>query len=73
MNELEHNCDTCKGSSGSPLINSNDLIIGLNCGAVKNKDMNYGCFIGEIIDKLEKRRGKRKKKNRDYKRRSKKG
>jgi len=46
---FEHNCDTRKGSSGSPIINMFKLVIGIN---LEDDKKNYGTFIGAIIDKL---------------------
>lgn len=47
---IYHNCDTRKGSSGSPLIDIYKLVIGIHYGG--DKKINYGTFIGRIIDKL---------------------
>jgi len=52
--DFEHTCDTRKGSSGSPIININKQVIGIHYGGSKKKDINYGFFIGAIIDKMEK-------------------
>ena len=49
---FHHNCDTREGSSGSPLLNSNQQVIGIHFGCNKQKTTNYGIFIGFIIDKL---------------------
>ena len=50
--EFEHNCDTKTGSSGSPLINNNKHVIGIHYGCDPNERVNYGHFIGAIIDQL---------------------
>ena len=52
--EFEHNCDTRKGSSGSPIICYSGNVIGIHYGGERNKEKNYGHFIGEIIEKLKK-------------------
>ena len=49
-----HTLDTRKGSSGSPIcIIDNRNLIGIHCGGDSNKNINYGTFIGIIIDNLE--------------------
>ena len=47
-----HNCDTREGSSGSPLLNIEQKVIGIHYGCNKNETENYGVFIGAIIDLL---------------------
>ena len=49
---FEHNCDTRKGSSGSPIINLFKLVIGIHFGGDKKNEKNFGTFIGAIIDKI---------------------
>ena len=49
---FEHSCDTRNGSSGSPIINNNSLVIGIHYGGDKNNTTNYVYFIGAILDKL---------------------
>ena len=53
-NEFEHNCDTRQGSSGSPIIGYNGSVIGIHYGGNRNKDKNYACFLGAVIEKLKK-------------------
>ena len=49
--EFKHNIDTEYGSSGSPIILFNTLkVIGIHKGGDKNKEINYGSFIGEIFN-----------------------
>ena len=47
-----HNCDTREGSSGSPILNSDQKVIGIHIGCNNKKTTNVGIFIGFIIDKL---------------------
>jgi hypothetical protein len=52
-NEFKHNCDTDKGSSGSPIILASNLnVIGIHTGGeVKtNESFNLGTFIGTIMN-----------------------
>ena len=48
-----HDCATKEGSSGSPLINNTQQVIGIHYGSNKLKTHNFGVFIGYIIDFLE--------------------
>ena len=51
-NEFIHTIDTDYGSSGCPIILSNTLkVIGIHKEGDKNEKINYGTFIGEIINK----------------------
>ena len=52
--EFEHNCDTRNGSSGCPIINYSGNVIGIHFGGERNKEKNYGHFIGGIIERLKK-------------------
>ena len=52
--EFEHNCDTRKGSSGCPIINYSGNVIGIHFGGERNKEKNYGHFIGAILERLKK-------------------
>lgn len=52
--EFEHNCDTRKGSSGCPIINYSGNVIGIHYGGERNKEKNYGHFIGAILERLKK-------------------
>ena len=49
---FEHNCDTKEGSSGCPIINYNKFVIGIHYGYDKEHKINYGTFIGKIINEL---------------------
>ena len=51
---------TKEGSSGSPLININHQVIGIHHGCNNKKTINYGLFVGAIIDKLYKEYEKNK-------------
>lgn len=52
--EFEHNCDTRKGSSGCPIICYSGNVIGIHYGGERNKEKNYGHFIGAILERLKK-------------------
>lgn len=53
--EFEHSLDTRKGSSGSPICSIENIqVIGMHKQGKKNENINYGTFIGIIIDELEK-------------------
>ena len=52
-NEFKHNCDTDKGSSGSPIILISNLnVIGIHTKAIflNNESFNLGTFIGTIMN-----------------------
>ena len=49
-----HSCSTKAGSSGSPLINYNQQVVGIHYGCNKKGTINHGVFIGAIIDNLNK-------------------
>lgn len=50
-----HSLDTRPGSSGSPIcLIDNKCVIGIHRQGDKIKPINYGTFIGYIIDELEK-------------------
>ena len=52
--EFEHSLDTARGSSGSPICLINNIqVIGIHKHGDKNDPINYGTFIGPIIDDLE--------------------
>ena len=52
--EFEHSLDTRHGSSGSPIcLIENKCIIGIHKGGSKDSPINYGSFIGYVIDVLE--------------------
>ena len=53
-NDFIHICSTKDGSSGSPLINENLKVVGIHYGCHKKKAINYGVFIGAIIENLYK-------------------
>ena len=49
-----HKIDTEPGSSGSPIIlYYNSYVIGIHKGVDKNKNLNIGAFIGEVINNLK--------------------
>ena len=49
--EFKHNCDTNKGSSGSPIILTSNLnVIGIHTGGIVEEEMNLGTFIGAVMD-----------------------
>ena len=51
--EFIHKLDTSVGSSGSPICNNNGEVIGIHTSGNKTKKINYGVFIGKIIDTLK--------------------
>ena len=51
---LDHNCDSEKGSSGGPLINSDTfLVIGIHKGGCESLNSNKGIFLKEPIEKFK--------------------
>ena len=51
--QFEHTLDTREGSSGSPIcLGSNLNVIGIHKSGDKDKNINYGTFIGKILDEL---------------------
>ena len=51
--EFEHTIDTREGSSGSPICLSSNLnVIGIHKGGLKSEAINFGTFIGTILDEL---------------------
>ena len=51
---FSHDCPTKKGSSGSPLLNISQQVIGIHYGCNDKETMNFGIFIGVIIENLKK-------------------
>ena len=52
--EFEHSLDTTFGSSGSPIcLIENNYVIAIHKSGNKSENINYGTFIGIIIDELE--------------------
>ena len=52
--EFNHNCPTDIGSSGAPIILVNSMkVIGVHKGGILFSNINYGSFIGEIIQEIE--------------------
>lgn len=59
---FEHDLDTRKGSSGSPIcLINNKCVIGIHTSGNSKKPFNKGTFIGIILDELEKEYQKIKK------------
>ena len=53
--EFSHSLDARKGSSGSPIcLIDNKCVIGIHKQGDKIKPINYGTFIGWVLDELEK-------------------
>ena len=51
--QFEHTLDTRGGSSGSPICLSSNLnVIGIHKSGDKEENINYGTFIGKILDEL---------------------
>lgn len=52
--EFEHNLDTRRGSSGSPIcLISNKNVIGIHKSGSKKESINYGTFLGIILDEID--------------------
>ena len=52
--EFNHDLDTRKGSSGSPVcLIENNKVIGIHKNGDQNLNMNYGVFLGYILESLE--------------------
>ena len=52
--EFNHTLDTRSGSSGSPIcLINNQNIIGIHKGGYNKEHINYGTFLGIILDELE--------------------
>ena len=49
-----HSCSTEEGSSGSPILNSKNKVIGIHRGSLKNKNFNYGTFMNFLIQDRKK-------------------
>jgi len=53
--EFEHSLDTGHGNSGSPIcLRSNLLVVGIHKQGHTTRPINYGTFLGYILDILEK-------------------
>ena len=53
FNNFIHDCEIKNGLTGSPLINLSKRVVGINSqNNDKNNPLNYGVFIGAIIDKI---------------------
>ena len=53
--EFEHSLDARSGSSGSPIcLINNKCIIGIHKHGNKKEPINYGTFIGIVLDEIEK-------------------
>ena len=52
--EFYHNISTVMGSGGSPVVlTENNLVIGIHTSGLRNKNINVGKFIGEIIKEID--------------------
>ena len=50
--EFEHDCDTDKGYSGSPIILPKNLkVIGIHKGGIYEQHINRGIFLGIVLEK----------------------
>ena len=50
QNEFSYNCNTYPGCSGGCVVNqANNCVIGIHQGEIKDKKLNQGIFIKEII------------------------
>ena len=53
-NEFIHNLDTRSGSSGAPICLTNGLlVVGIHKEGHKSDPVNFGTFLGYILDKLD--------------------
>ena len=65
-NRIYYNCNTSRGSSGSPILNfKNNKVIGIHVGGSKYFNFNKGIFSKSIIDVI-KNKLQISEKNRDY-------
>ena len=63
---IKHLCSTCRGMSGSPIINLNNFrVIGIHKGAHPNKQYNLGTFLREPLKQFYNDKKKEEIKN-DY-------
>ena len=46
---FNHLCSTKLGSSGSPILNFHNKVIGMHKSASKDLDVNYGSFLNFAI------------------------
>ena len=61
--EFEHTLDTGQGNSGSPIcLRSNLFVVGIHKQGHITRPINYGTFLGYILDILEKEEKFEKKK-----------
>ena len=52
--EFKHDASTMEGSSGSPICSEKQFVIGVHKQGDKKKKINYGTFIGALLNELEK-------------------
>ena len=53
-----HSCRTAYGSSGSPILNSQNKVIGIHKGRSNNRNINYGSFLNNAIKEFIKENSK---------------
>ena len=70
--QFSHTLDTRGGSSGSPICNENCDVIGVHNAGNETENINYGTFIGRIMDYLNREESKLKEsKNKEKQKKSK--
>ena len=51
--KIWHNCYTELGSTGSPILSYNSLVIGIHLGQGPNKEINIGILIKDILEDIK--------------------
>ena len=63
--KFSHTLNTRTGSSGSPICNENSDVIGVHNSGDEEHNINYGAFIGEIINYLKNQKTKKEEYNKE--------
>ena len=65
---IRHSCDSRRGSSGGPIINSTNFqVIGIHKGGEKGKFYNVGILLKEPIERFNEETHKKEKKDNNNK------